>query len=95
MSNFDTQHNTASWQNDVTLGENQLLTLGMDRQEDHVISSTSYTANQRNAKGIFGQFQKNLDNQNFLLSLRQDDTDAFGKYNTGNAAWGYAFRHPP
>jgi vitamin B12 transporter len=94
VSNFDTQRDTASWQNDVTLGKNQLLTLGVDRQEDHVISSTSYTTDRRNDKGVFGQIQNKFDSQDFLLSLRQDDTDTFGKYSTGSAAWGYALSKP-
>ena len=90
-SRFNTQRSTASWQNDVTLGKNHLLTLGVDRQADHVISTTAYTVDRRTDKGLYGQLQSRLDNNDLLFSLRRDDNDAFGKYSTGNAAWGYAF----
>lgn len=89
-SSFNTQRNTASWQNDVTLEKNQLLTLGADHQTDRVISTTAYTTDRRNDTGIYGQIQSQLDKNDVLIAARQDDNDAFGKYNTGNAAWGYA-----
>lgn len=89
-SRFNTQRGTASWQNDVTLGKDQLLTLGVDRQADHVISTTAYTVDRRTDKGIYGQLQSRLNNNDLLFSLRRDDNDAFGNYSTGNAAWGYA-----
>lgn len=88
---FDTQRSTASWQNDITLGKSNLLTLGADHQEDHVTSTTTYTRDRLRNKGIFGQFQKQLINNDFLIALRQDNNDGFGTYNTGNAAWGYTF----
>lgn len=90
-SRFDTQRDTASWQNDVTLGKNQLLTLGVDRETDRVSSTTAYTTDRRDNKGVFGQFQSRRDNDDFLIALRLDDNDTFGKYSTGNAAWGHAF----
>ncbi len=89
-SRFNTQRDTASWQNDVTLGKDQLLTLGIDRQADHVISTTAYTVDRRTNKGVYGQMQSRFDNSDLLFSLRRDDNDTFGKYSTGNAAWGYA-----
>lgn len=87
---FDTRHDTTSWQNDVTLGKNQLLTLGVDRQTDRVISTTAYTSDRRKDKGVFGQLQSRHDDHDFLIAWRRDDSDTFGKYNTGNAAWGHA-----
>ena len=95
-SRFNTQRGTASWQNDVTLGKDHLLTLGVDRETDHVIGDCPpfncvFTVDRRTDKGVYGQLQSRLDNNDFLFSLRRDDNDAFGKYSTGNAAWGYAF----
>jgi len=94
-SRFNTQRGTASWQNDVTLGKDQLLTLGVDRQADHVIGNCVlfncvFTVDRRTDKGVYGQLQSRVDNNDLLFSLRRDDNDAFGKYSTGNAAWGYA-----
>ncbi|MHB8741576.1 MAG: TonB-dependent vitamin B12 receptor [Sulfuricaulis sp.] len=89
-SRFNTQRGTASWQNDVTLGKDQLLTLGADRQVDHVISTTAYAVDRRTDKGIYGQLQSRLDNNDLLFSVRRDDNNSFGKHDTGNTAWGYA-----
>ncbi len=94
-SRFNTQRDTASWQNDLTLGKDHLLTLGVDRQADHVIGDCPpfncvFTVDRRTNKGLYGQIQSRLDNNDLLFSLRRDDNDAFGKYSTGNAAWGYA-----
>jgi vitamin B12 transporter len=90
-SRFNTQRGTISWQNDVTLGKDHLLTLGVDRQTDRVISTTAYTVDRRDDAGIYGQLQNRFDNNDFLIATRRDDNDAFGKYSTGNAAWGYTF----
>ncbi|MHB8535148.1 MAG: TonB-dependent vitamin B12 receptor [Sulfuricaulis sp.] len=95
-SRFNTQRDTASWQNDITLGKDRLLTLGVDRQADHVIGDCPpfncvYTVDRRTDKGLYGQIQNQMGNNDLLFSLRRDDNDAFGKYSTGNAAWGYAF----
>ena len=89
-STFNTRRGTASWQNDITLGKNRLLTLGVDRQIDRVISTTAYTVDRLTDKGIFGQIQNRLGKNDLLFSLRRDDNDAFGNHSTGNAAWGYA-----
>jgi vitamin B12 transporter len=95
-SRFNTQRDTASWQNDLTLSKDHLLTLGVDRQADHVIGDCPpfncvFAVDRRTNKGLYGQIQSRLDNNDLLFSLRRDDNDAFGKYSTGNAAWGYAF----
>ncbi|MBI3547265.1 MAG: TonB-dependent vitamin B12 receptor [Gammaproteobacteria bacterium] len=90
-SQFDTQRNVAAWQNDISWGKNSLFTLGVDRQEDRVTSNpTTYARDRRRNKSVFSQFQNRLEKNDFLVSARRDDNDAFGKYSTGNAAWGYA-----
>ena len=89
-SNFDTTRDTASWQNDITLSAQQLLTLGIDYQKDRVASSTNFAVNERDNTGYFAQFQDSIDKHSLLLGFRQDDNQQFGKHDTGNAAWGYA-----
>ena len=36
---FNTLRNLASWQNDITIGKDQLLTLGLDYQDDRIGST--------------------------------------------------------
>lgn len=89
-SRFNTRRNTLSWQNDLALAPDHLFTLGLDRQEDAVSSTTAYTVNSRGTTGVFGQYQGRVGKQDFQFSLRRDDNSQFGAYTTGNAAWGKA-----
>ncbi len=52
---FNTLRHTASWQNDVTVGKAQLLTLGLDYQDDRIGSTTNYTEKERANRGGFVQ----------------------------------------
>jgi len=89
-SSFNTRRNTLSWQNDLTLAPGHLFTLGLDRQEDVVSSTTAYTMTSRDTTGLFAQYQGRAGRQDFLLSLRRDDNSQFGGHTTGNVAWGRA-----
>lgn len=89
-SRFDTRRNTLSWQNDLALAPEHLVTLGLDRQEDAVSSTTAYTVTSRGTTGLFAQYQGRAGKQDFQFSLRRDDNSQFGAHTTGNAAWGSA-----
>ena len=89
----DSRRNQASWQNDLSLADNQLLTLGADWQQEHLSSDTSYLADSRNDTGAFAQYQGSFGPHELQLSLRHDDNQQFGGHTTGAAAWGYAFDH--
>ena len=94
-STFNTNRYTAAWQNDVTLGKDQLLTLGLDYQDDRVGSTSAtgtanYSVQERTNRGAFVQHQGKLGNHDLLVSWRQDDNEQFGTNDTGNLAWGYA-----
>jgi vitamin B12 transporter len=88
-STFNTRRNSASMQNDFSLGRDHLLTLGLDRQEDHVSSNTAYAVTRRDTTGVFAQYQSQWDKHRVQLALRGDDNSQFGRHTTGNAAWGY------
>ncbi len=90
MSRFNTRRNTLSWQNDLALAPGHLFTLGLDRQEDVVTSTTAYAVTSRDTTGLFAQYQGRAGKQDFQFSLRRDDNSQFGAYTTGNAAWGRA-----
>ncbi len=91
-STFNTNRYTAAWQNDVTLGKDQLLTLGLDYQDDRVGSDTNYTAKERANTGIFAQHQGKFGAHDLSLALRHDDNEQFGTNGSGTLAWGYALR---
>ncbi|MEO8778724.1 MAG: TonB-dependent vitamin B12 receptor [Rhodanobacter sp.] len=85
------RRNQASWQNDISLAENQLLTLGVDWQGEHIDSDTGYLANRRHDTGTFAQYQATFGHNEFALSARRDDNSQYGDHDTGALAWGYHF----
>ncbi len=89
-SRFDSQRNSASWLNDLTLAEGHVLTLGYDWQQDEVSGSTTFDKDSRLNKGWFAQYLGEHGRQDWQLSLRRDDNEQFGTHDTGSAAWGYA-----
>jgi vitamin B12 transporter len=89
-SRFNTQRDTLSLQNDLTLTTDQLLTVGADYQDDRVDSTTAYTITSQDNTGLFSQYQASFGSHDMQLSLRRDDNRQFGVHNTGGAAWGYS-----
>ncbi|BAN47552.1 TonB-dependent vitamin B12 receptor [Metapseudomonas resinovorans] len=89
-SRFDSQRDSASWLNDLTLAEGHVLTLGYDWQRDEVSSSTAFDRDSRLNRGWFAQYLGEYGRQDWQLSLRRDDNQQFGTHDTGSAAWGYA-----
>lgn len=90
QSRFNTIRDTVSVLNDLTVGKDQLLTIGMDYQKDHVKSTEAFTVHSRTNWGVFAQHQATLAAHNLLFSLRHDDNQQFGSRVTGGAGWGYA-----
>src|SRR3989344_5302878 len=94
-SAINTNRYTSSWQNDVTLGKDQLLTLGLDYQDDRVyrsgVNASNYAVEERANRGVFVQHQGRFGNHDLLASWREDNNEQFGINDTGNLAWGYAF----
>ena len=89
----DSRRNQASWQNDITLAANQLLTVGADYQQEHIASATGYLDSTRGDAGTYAQYQGTFGQNELQLSARHDHNDQFGNHNTGAIAWGYAFDH--
>lgn len=86
---FDTRRDSASWQNDLALGDAHLLTVGVDWLKDTVDSTNNYAEDSRDNTGVFAQFQSRLGGHDLEFSLRRDDNQQFGGRNTGGVAWGY------
>jgi vitamin B12 transporter len=92
---FNSRRNQASWQNDITLAANQLLTVGVDYQQEHIASDTAFQQTTRGDTGTFAQYQGTFGQHEVQLSARHDHNDQFGNHNTGAAAWGYHFQNGP
>ena len=88
-SKFNTMRYTASLQNDLTILDDHVVTLGFDYQQDRIASSTAYPVTSRTNSGIFAQYQGALSLFDWQLALREDDNQQFGKNTTGNAALGF------
>jgi len=89
----NSRRNQASWQNDIALTANQLLTVGVDYQQEHVDSSTGYLASKRNDTGTYAQYLGTFGRNELQLSARHDDDSQYGGHDTGALAWGYRFDH--
>jgi vitamin B12 transporter len=85
------RRNQASWQNDVTLAPGQLLSAGVDYQQDHLRSDTAYLRTTRDNTGVFALYQGRFGAHELQLSARHDHNQQFGNHNTGAAAYGYNF----
>ncbi|MCZ4304733.1 TonB-dependent vitamin B12 receptor [Zoogloeaceae bacterium G21618-S1] len=88
-SSFDTERTTLSWQNDIALSANNMLTLGLDHQDDEITSTTAYPETSRTNDGVFALYQGAFGQHDYQLSLRSDDDQRYGRHNTGAIAWGY------
>jgi len=89
----NSRRNQASWQNDIALTTDQLLTVGVDYQQEHVDSSTGYLASRRNDTGTYAQYLGTFGRNELQLSARRDDNSQYGGHDTGALAWGYNFDH--
>lgn len=90
-SQINTARDTYSWQNDFALNQANSLSAGVDQQHDRVSGSTDYDVKSRDNTGLFAQYQGRYLGHELSLSLRHDDNQQFGNYDTGGAAYGYRF----
>jgi len=90
-SRFNTRRTSYTWQNDIDLNNNQILTVGLDYQNDSVVSTTVYNETSRNNTAGYIQHQWNGDKNDIQYALRNDNNQAFGSHVTGNLAWGHDF----
>jgi len=86
---FNTERDTLSFQNDISVADKHLITLGLNYQNDKVDSTTAYDVTARNDKGLFAQYQGSFGPQDVQFAMRGDDNGQFGHHGTGSAAWGY------
>lgn len=93
QSKFNSTRDNLSWQNNIVVADNQLLTLGVDYQNDSVDSSTNYNKTSRYNTAGFVQHQWFGENNDMQVSARNDNNQNFGSHNTGSIAWGHDFEN--
>lgn len=85
---FDSQRDSASWQNELRVGSGD-LTLGLDWLRDRLDSDTGYTSTSRDNRAVWGQYALRQGAFNAALALRSDDNEQFGSNTTGSIAFGW------
>jgi vitamin B12 transporter len=85
------KRNQATWQNDFTLAEDQILSAGVDFQQEKLKSDTDYLKDSRNNTGVFALYQGLFGPHEIQLSARHDHNTQFGNHTTGSAAYGFRF----
>jgi len=81
---FNTQKIEATWVNNIFLGDDHTLTLGLDYLRDEVTSSTTYDEGTRDNKAAFAQYQIQLGAVDTNFGLRYDDNEQFGDFTTAS-----------
>lgn len=88
---FDTTRQEFSWQNDISLGLHQLITLGYDYRETTISSDASFAEDERSSHAVFAQWQWTGRHGDLRVSVRRDDYDAFDDPVTGSIGAGWRF----
>lgn len=88
---FETRRYVASAQGDFTLAANQLLTAGIDWQDDKVESATAFAVTQRDNLAGFVEYQGRFGAHQLQASVRNDDNEQFGNHTTGSLGYGFGF----
>jgi len=90
FSEFDTERDEFSWQNDFTIGARNLVTVGVDYRDDKVDSNEAFDEDSRDNTAVFAQWQWAGTRTDLQVSVRHDDNEAFDEETTGSIAAGYA-----
>lgn len=83
VSEYNSRQDSFSLANDFSLSQG-LLTLGADRLNDHVSSSTQYDVTSRHNNGLFAQYATQIADVSIQTALRHDSNSQFGTANTGS-----------
>jgi len=86
---FETRRNQVSIKNDISIGQNSLVTAGVDYKNDNVESDTVYAETSRDNTGAFVQYLGDWGRNHIQLAGRGDDNEQFGDHATGSASYGF------
>ena len=85
---FNTNRRQATWQNDITLG-NDVLSLMLEGRNETVDSNTAYTVTSRDVRSALASYAFNRAAWNALVVARNDDNSQFGNFNNWALSGGY------
>ncbi len=91
LTNSASENRRLSWQNNYSFDARNLLSFGVDRQEQELRYATFgalQTDTSRDNDGVFGVYIHEGAALDFTLSLRNDDNERFGNHSTGSVAIG-------
>jgi len=98
---FETQRHQLTWQNDFTLPNDDLFTLGLNYEHESVDGDNNgdfendfgdgISEDSRDNKGLFVQYLGDWGRHHLELSGRGDDNEQFGEHATGSVAYGIDF----
>ena len=91
LGRFGTVREQASLQGDLAFAAGQLLSAGVDWQEDVIDSDTAYDETRRDNRAVFVEYQGRFGARQFQGSLRSDDNEQFGEHTTGSLGYGQEF----
>ncbi len=83
VSEYNSRQDSFSLANDFSFSQG-LLTLGADRLNDHISSSTLYDVTSRHNNGLFAQYATQIADLSIQTALRHDSNSQFGTANTGS-----------
>ncbi|MEE8057867.1 MAG: TonB-dependent receptor [Pseudomonadales bacterium] len=86
---FNTEKTDISWQNDIQLNKDMLLTVGYDYLNEEVSGTTAYTVDERDNDAYYLQLQLTQGALSANLGARNDDNEQFGDHDTFNLTVGY------
>lgn len=91
VEKFDTNRDFVQWKNEFYINSDQVVTLGIDYQNDKVEATQKYDKTSRDNTGFYGQYLGQFGKADTQVSLRHDDNEQYGTKATGNVAAGYGF----
>lgn len=94
ITNSSTENLRLSWQNTYTFDAGNLLSFGVDHQEQELRYATFgalQTDTSRDNDGVYAVYIRESGSLDFTLSLRNDDNERFGNHSTGSIAIGRDF----
>lgn len=89
-SNFQTNQNQFTWQNDIALPLGKLL-LGYERLSQDLKTSKNYSKTERDVNSVLAGWSAGVGAHQWQLNVRHDDNSDFDSKTTGGVSYGYQF----
>jgi len=88
-SRFGSEQHTYTWQNNFKLTQQQQLSLVLERLEERVTGSTSYSPNDRDTNSVGLIYRGEFGPHHVQLNARNDHSSVYDDETTGGVAYGF------